>query len=58
MKVGYTRIISMGNSRPKIRHHGRKAGYKLTDAQKLVRSMQVKQQWVIRMAKRQAAGLI
>jgi len=48
----------MGNSRPKIRHHGRKAGYKLTDAQKLVRSMQVKQQWVIRMAKRQAAGLI
>jgi len=48
----------MGNSRPKIRPYGRTAGYKLTDAQKIARSMQVKQQWVIRMAKRQAAGLI
>ena len=57
MKVGYTRIISMGNSRPKIKHYGRKAGYKLTDAQKIARSMQVKQQWSIRIAKRQATGV-
>ena len=58
MKARYSEMISMGNSHPKIRHHGRTAGFKFTDAQKIARSMQVKQQWAIRIAKRQAAGLI
>jgi len=50
-------VLDMGCCHPRENKPGRRP-YKLTDAQKLARSMQVKQQWALRIAKRQAAGLI